>query len=182
MKTTTYAKLSKFVGKPVNHLNYLVTEFTKEKIFEYATNKCIAYRIIQNNYTEAKDIKIFNNLRGQIKNASYPNLNRIFDANFENKGNCDDVSRLLIDFMLANSMSEKDFNFMIDDKEFLLNTKNVKPAIDFVKTLISDKTELDFNDSNLKLEYNSELKPLRFTFSCINDLIVQVLITPMRKR
>ena len=182
MKTTTYAKLSKFVGKPSSNLNYSVTEFTEGKIFEYATNKCIAYRTIQDNYTEANEIKIFNNLRGQIKNTSYPNLNRIFDANFDNKGNCDDVSRLLIDFMLANSMSEKDFNFMIDDKEFLLNTKNVKPAIDFVKTLISDKTELDFNDSNLKLEYNSELKPLRFTFSCINDLIVQVLITPMRKR
>ena len=79
-------------------------------------------------------------------------------------------------------MSEKDFTFMIDDKEFLLNTKNVKPALDFVKTLLNDKTEISFNDDNLKLEYNSEFKPLRFTFSCLNDLTVQVLITPMRKR
>lgn len=182
MKTTTYAKLSKFFGKPENNLDYSVTEFTEVKITEYATNKFIAYRTIQDNYTEVKDIKILNNLRGQIKNISYPNLNAIFEANFENKGNCDDISRLLKDFMLANSMSEKDFNFMIDDKEFLLNTKNVKPALDFIKTLMNDKTEVNFNDDNLKLEYNSEFKPLRFTFLCLNDLTVQVLITPMRKR
>ena len=182
MKSTTYAKLSKFVGKPSSNLNYSVTEFTEGKIFEYATNKCIAYRTIQDNYTEANEIKIFNNLRGQIKNTSYPNLNRIFDANFDNKGNCDDISRLLKDFITANSMSEKDFYFMLNGKEFLLNTKTVKPALDFVKTLMNDKTELNFNDSNLKLEYNSESKPLRFTFLCIDDLIVQVLITPMRKR
>ena len=62
MKTTTYAKLSKFVGKPVNNLDYSVTEFTEGKIFEYATNKCIAYRTIQDNYTETKDVKIINNL------------------------------------------------------------------------------------------------------------------------
>ena len=182
MKNTTYAKLSKFVGKPVNNLDYSVTEFTEEKITEYATNKIIAYRTIQTNNTEAKGIKILNNLRGLIKNISYPNLNAIFEANFENKGNCDDISRLLKDFMLANSMSEKDFIFMIDDKEFLLNTKNVKPALDFIKTLMNDKTEVNFNDDNLKLEYNSEFKPLRFTFLCLNDLTVQVLITPMRKR
>ena len=182
MKTTTYAKLSKFVGKPSSNFDYSVTEFTENKIFEYATNKCVAYRIIQDNDTEAKDIKILNNLRGQIKNTPYPDLNRIFDANFENKGNCDDISRLLKDFIAANSMSEKNFNFTLNDKEFLLNTKTVKPALDFVKTLMNDKTEVNFNDDNLKLEYNSELKPLRFTFSCINDLIVQVLITPMRKR
>ena len=182
MKTTTYAKLSKFVGKPVNNLDYSVTEFTEVKITEYATNKFIAYRTIQDNYTEVKDIKILNNLRGQIKNISYPNLNAIFEANFENKGNYADISRLLKDFMLANSMSKKDFKFMIDDKEFLLNTKNVKPALDFVKTLMNDKTEISFNDDNLKLEYNSEFKPLRFTFLCLNDLTVQILITPMRKR
>ena len=182
MKNTTYAKLSKFVGKPVYNLDYSVTEFTEERIIEYATNKIIAYRTIQTNDTEAKDIKILNNLRGEIKNVSYPNLNTIFEANFENKGNCDDISRLLKDFMMANSMSEKDFDFMIDDKEFLFNTKNVKPALDFVKTLLNDKTEVNFNDDNLKLEYNSEFKPLRFTFSCLNDLTVQVLITPMRKR
>lgn len=182
MKATTYAKLSKFVGKPSSNLNYSVTEFTEGKIFEYATNKCIAYRTIQDNYTEANEIKIFNNLRGQIKNTSYPNLNRIFDANFDNKGNCDDISRLLKDFITANSMSEKDFYFMLNGKEFLLNTKTVKPALDFVKALMNDNTELEFTDNNFKLEYNSELKPLRFTFSCKNDLIVQVLITPMRER
>ena len=182
MKTTTYAKLSKFFGKPENNLDYSVTEFTEVKITEYATNKFIAYRTIQDNYTEVKDIKILNNLRGQIKNVSYPNLNKLFDGKVENKGNCDDISRLLKDFMLANSMSEKDFIFMIDDKEFLLNTKNVKPALDFIKTLMNDKTEVNFNDDNLKLEYNSEFKPLRFTFLCLNDLTVQVLITPMRKR
>ena len=182
MKTTTYVKLSKFVGKPVTNLDYSVTEFTKEKIFKYATNKIIAYRTIQTNDTEAKDIKILNNLRGEIKNVSYPNLNAIFEANFENKGNYDDISRLLKDFMLANSMSQKDFKFMIDDKEFLLNTKNVKPALDFVKTLINDKTEISFNDDNLELDYNSEFKPLRFTFLCLNDITVQILITPMRKR
>ena len=181
MKKTTYAKLSKFTGKPVNDLNYLVTEYTEEKIFEYATNKIIAYRIIQTNDTEAKDIKILNNLRGEIKNISYPDLNRIFDANFENKGNYDDISRLLNDFMMANSMSEKNFNFTLNDKEFLLNTKNVKPALDFIKTLMNDKTEIGFNDDILKLEYNSEFKPLRFTFLCLNDLTVQVLITPMRR-
>ena len=184
MKKTTYAKLSKFVGKPVNNLDYTVTEFTEERIIEYATNKIIAYRTIQTNdifYTEANSIKILNNLRGQIKNISYPNLNAIFEANFENKGNYDDISRLLKDFMLANSMSKKDFIFMIDDKEFLLNTKNVKPALDFVKTLMNDKTEISFNDDNLKLEYNSEFKPLRFTFLCLNDLTVQILISPMRK-
>ena len=183
MKTTTYAKLSKFVGKPVNNLDYSVTEFTEERIIEYATNKIIAYRTIQPNdifYTEAEDIKIMNNLRGQIKNVSYPNLNAIFEANFENKGNYDDISRILKDFTLANSMLEKDFIFMIDDKEFLLNTKNVKPALDFVKTLMNDKTEISFNDDNLKLEYNSVFKPLRFTFLCLNDLTVQILITPMR--
>ena len=182
MKTSTYAKLSKFVGKPVNNLDYYVTEFTEEKITEYATNKIIAYRTIQTNNTEAKDIKILNNLRGEIKNISYPDLNTIFDANFENKGNYDDISRLIKDFIMSNSMSEKDFNFMIDDKDFLLNTKNVKPALDFVKSLMNDKTEVNFNDENLKLEYNSEVKPLRFTFSCLNDLTVQILISPMRKR
>ena len=182
MKTTTYSKLSKFIGKPVNNLDYLVTEFTEERIIEYATNKIIAYRIIQTNDTEAKDIKILNNLRGQIKNISYPNLNAIFEANFENKGNYADILRLLKDFTLANSMSKKDFKFMIDDKEFLLNTKNVKPALDFVKTLMNDKKEISFNDDNLKLEYNSEFKPLRFTFLCLNDLTVQILITPMINR
>ena len=182
MKNTTYAKLSKFVGKPVNNLDYSVTEFTEERIIEYATNTIIAYRIIQTNETEAKDIKILNNLRGQIKNVSYPDLNRLFDANFENKGNCDDVLRLLKDFIAANSMSEKNFNFTLNDKEFLLNTKNVKPALEFIKALMNDKTEVSFNDDNLKLEYNSEFKPLRFTFLCLNDLTVQVLFTPMRKR
>ena len=182
MKNTTYAKLSKFVGKPENNLDYSVTEFTEERIIEYATNKIIAYRTIQTNDTEAKDIKILNNLRGQIKNISYPNLNVLFEANFENKGNYNDISRLLKDFMLANSMSKKDFIFMIDDKEFLLNTKNVKPALDFIKTLMNDKTELAFNDNNLKLEYNSEIKPLRITFFCMNALVVQLLFTPMRKR
>ena len=181
MKKTTYAKLSKFVGKPVNNLDYSVTEFTEERIIEYATNRIIAYRTIQTNDTEANGIKILNNLRGQIKNVYYPNLNAIFEANFENKGNYDDISRLLKDFMMANSISKKDFIFMIDDKEFLLNTKNVKPALDFVKTLMNDKTEISFNDDNLKLEYNSEFKPLRFTFLCLNDLTVQILITPMRK-
>ena len=182
MKTTTYAKLSKFVGKPVNNLDCSVTEFTEKRIIEYATNQFIAYRTIQTNDTEAKDIKIVNNLRGQIKNVPYPNLNTIFDTDFDNKGNCDDILRLLKDFIAANSMSEKNFNFTLNDKEFLLDTKIVKPALDFVKTLMNDKTEISFNDDNLKLEYNSEFKPLRFTFLCLNDLTVQVLITPMRKR
>ena len=71
MKKTTYAKLSKFFGKPENNLDYSVTEFTEKKITEYATNKFIAYRTIQDNYTEAKGVKIMNNLRGQIKNVSY---------------------------------------------------------------------------------------------------------------
>ena len=182
MKISTYAKLSKFVGKPVNNLDYSVTEFTEGKILEYATNKIIAYRTIQDNYTETKDVKIINNLRGQIKNVSYPDLNRIFDTNFEKKGNCDDISRLIKEFTIANSMSEKDFTFILNGKEFLLNTKNVKPALDFIKTLMNDKTELDFNDNNLKLEYNSEIKPLRITFFCMNALVVQLLFTPMRKR
>ena len=104
MKKTTYAKLSKFVGKPVNNLDCSVTEFTEKRIIEYATNQFIAYRTIQTNDTEAKDIKIVNNLRGQIKNVPYPNLNTIFDTNFDNKGNCDDISRLLKDFIDANSM------------------------------------------------------------------------------
>ena len=182
MKTTTYAKLSKFVGKPVNNLDYSVTEFTEGKIFEYATNKCIAYRTIQDNYTETKDVKIINNLRGQIKNVSYPDLNRIFDTNFDNKGNCDDISRLIKEFTIAKSMSEKDFNFMLNEEEFLFNTNTIKPVIDFIKTLMNDKTEIEFNDNNLKLEYNSEIKPLRITFFCMNALVVQLLFTPMRKR
>ena len=61
MKTTTYAKLSKFVGKPINNLDCSVTEFTEKRIIEYATNQFIAYRTIQTNDTEAKDIKIVNN-------------------------------------------------------------------------------------------------------------------------
>ena len=182
MKTTTYAKLSKFVGKPVNNLDYSVTEFTEERIIEYATNKIIAYRTIQTNDTEVKDIKILNNLRGQIKNVSYPNLNKLFDEKFENKGNCDDISQLLKDFIAAKSMAEKDFNFKLNGKEFWFDTKTVKPALDFVKTLMNDKTELDFNDKNLKLEYSSEVRPLKITFFCLNALVVQVLIAPTRKR
>ena len=89
MKKTTYAKLLKFVGKPVNNLDYQVTEFTEERIIEYATNRIIAYRTIQTNdifYTEAEGIKIMNNLRGQIKNVSHPNLNKLFLIFFSKQG------------------------------------------------------------------------------------------------
>ena len=110
------------------------------------------------------------------------NLLHIFDEKVENKGSCDDISQLLKGFIAAKSMAEKDFNFKLNGKEFWFGTKTVKPALDFVKTLMNDKTEINFNDDNLKLDYNSEFKPLRFTFSCLNDLTVQILITPMRKR
>ena len=182
MKKTTYAKLSKFLGKAEDNLDYSVTEFTEEKITEYATNKFIAYRTIQDNYTEAKNVKILNNLRGQIKNVSYPDLNKLFDEKVENKGSYDDISQLLKDFIATKSMEEKDFNFKLNGKEFWFDTKTVKPALDFVKTLMDDKTELHFNDSNLKLEYSSEVRPLKITFFCLNALVVQILIAPIRKR
>ena len=66
MKPTTYAKLSKFVGKPANSLNYSVTEFTEKRIFEYATNKFIAYRTIQDNYTGIKDVVLVPFYRGAV--------------------------------------------------------------------------------------------------------------------
>ena len=183
MKTTTYAKLSKFVGNSSN-LDYSVTEFTKEKIFEYATNRLIAYRTIQDNYTEAKDVKIFDNLKG-IKNVlkhNCPDVHKLFDSKFDNKGDCDDISNLVKEFIKAKSVSDETFQYVLGEKEFRFNTKTVAPAFDFVKTLINDKTELEFTDNNLKLEYNSEIKPLKITFFCLNGLSVQVLIAPVYNR
>ena len=184
MKTTTYAKLSKFVGKPSSNLNYLVTEFTEGKIFEYATNRLIAYRTIQDNYTEIKDGKIFNNLKG-IKNVSehnYSNIHNLFDSKYDNKGKRDDISMLVKEFIKAKSVSDETFHFVLGEKEFCFNTKTVSPAFDFVKALMNDRTELNFTDSNLKLEYNSENEPLKITFFCLNALVVQVLIAPVYNR
>ena len=180
MKTTTYAKLSKFVGKPVNDLNYSVTEYTEEKIFEYATNKFIAYRTIQDNYTGVKDAKILNNLKG-IKNVSaysYPNIHKLFDSKFDNKGKRDDIPRLVKEFIKAKSVSDETFHLMLGEKDFCFTTKTVKPAFDFLKTLMNDNTELEFTDSNLKLEYSSEYLPLKITFFCLNALVVQVVVSP----
>ena len=180
MKTTTYAKLSKFVGKPSSNFNYLVTEFTKEKIFEYATNRLIAYRTIQDNFTGVKDAKILNNLKG-IKNVSahgYPNIHKLFDSKTENNGTCDDILMLTKEFTKAKSVQDDTLHLMLGEKEFSFNTKTVSPAFDFVKALMNDRTELNFTDSNLKLEYSSEYEPLKITFFCLNALVVQVLIAP----
>lgn len=185
MKTTTYAKLSKFIGKPSSNFNYLVTEFTEEKIFEYATNRLIAYRTIQYNYTEARDIKIFNNLKGGIKNVSgqnYQNIHKLFDSKYDNKGKRDDIPGLVKEFIKAKSVSDEMFHFVLGEKEFSFNTKTVSPAFDFVKALMNDRTELNFTDSNLKLEYNSATEPLKITFFCLNALVVQVLIAPVYNR
>ena len=181
MKTTTYAKLSKFVGKPVNDLNCSVTEFTEEKVFEYATNRFIAYRTIQDNYSDMKDIKIFNNLRGikTIWVPNYPNIHKLFDSKSDNNGTCDDISMLVKEFIKAKSVSDDTFHIALGEKEFGFNTKTVSPAFDFVKTLMNDNTEFVFSDSNLKLEYNSENEPLKITFFCLNALVVQVLIAPV---
>ena len=180
MKTTTYAKLSKFTGKPVNELNCSVTEYAEEKIFEYATNKYVAYRTIQDNYTGIKDAKILNNLKG-IKNVlaySYPNIHKLFDSKNENIGTYDDIWNLTKEFIKAKSVSDDTFNIVLGEKEFCFNTKTVSPAFDFVKALMNDKTEIDFNDNNLKLEYDSGTQPLKITFFCLNALVVQVLIAP----
>lgn len=182
MKTTTYAKLSKFVGKIEDNLNCEVTEYTEEKIFEYATNRFIAYRTIQDNYTGVKDAKILNNLKG-IKNVSaysYPNIHKLFDPKTENSGTCDDVWNLVKEFSKAKAVSDKKFQLMLGEKEFCFNTKIVKPAFEFVKTLMNDNTELEFTDSNLKLEYNSESEPIKITFFCLNGLVVQVMIAPTK--
>ncbi len=184
MKTTTYAKLSKFIGKPSSNFNYLVTEFTKEKIFEYATNRLIAYRTIQDNYIEIKDGKIFNNLKG-IKNVSehnYQNIHKLFDSKSDNSGTCDDISMLVKEFIKAKSVSDETFHFVLGEKEFCFNTKTVSPAFDFVKALMNDRTELNFTDSNLKLEYSSGTQPLKITFFCLDGLVVQVLIAPVYNR
>ena len=184
MKTTTYAKLSKFVGKPSSNFDYLVTEFTKEKIFEYATNRFIAYRTIQDNYTETKDIKIFDNLKG-IKNFlkhNCPDVHKLFDSKYDSKGTCDDIFELVKEFTKAKSVSDDTFHLVLSKKEFSFNTKTVSPAFDFVKALMNDKTELNFTDSNLKLEYSSEYEPLKITFFCLNGLVVQVLIAPVYNR
>ena len=184
MKTTTYAKLSKFVGKPSSNFDYLVTEFTEEKNFEYATNRLIAYRTIQDNYTKIKDGKIFNNLKG-IKNVSkqqYQNIHKLFDSKYDNNGTCDDISMLIKEFIKAKSVSDDTFHFVLGEKEFCFNTKTVSPAFDFVKSLMNDKTELNFTDSNLKLEYSSGTQPLEITFFCLNALVVQVLIAPVYNR
>lgn len=180
MKTSIYSKLSKFIGKPVNELNYSVTEFTEEKIFEYATNKFIAYRTIQDNFTGVKDAKILNNLKG-IKNVSahgYPNIHKLFDSKTENSGTFYDIWELIKEFTKAKAVSDENFHLMLGEKEFCFSTKTVKPAIEFVKTLMNDNTELEFTDSNLKLEYSSEYEPLKITFFCLNALVVQVLIAP----
>ena len=184
MKSTTYAKLSKFVGKPSSNFDYSVTEFTKEKIFEYATNRLIAYRTIQDNYTEIKDGKIFNNLKG-IKNVSkhnYTNIHNLFDSKYDNKGKRDDIPGLVKEFIKAKSVSDETFHFVLGEKEFSFNTKAVSPAFDFVKALMNDRTELNFTDSNLKLEYSSGTQPLKITFFCLNALVVQVLIAPVYNR
>ena len=184
MKTTTYAKLSKFVGKPSSNFDYSVTEFTKEKIFEYATNRLIAYRTIQDNYTETKDVKIFDNLKG-IKNVLKHNcsgIHKLFDSKFDNKGDCDDISELVKEFIKAKSVSDETFHLKLGEKEFSFNTKTVSPAFDFVKALMNDKTELNFTDSNFELEYSSENEPLKITFFCLNVLVVQVLIAPVYNR
>ena len=180
MKTSTYAKLSKFIGKSVNGLNCSVTEYTEEKIFEYATNKFIAYRTIQDNFTGVKDAKILNNLKG-IKNVSaysYPNIHKLFDSKTENSGTCDDVWNLIKEFSKAKSVSEETFHLMFGEKDFCFTTNIVKPAFEFLKALMNDNTELEFTDSNLKLEYSSEYEPLKITFFCLNALVVQVLIAP----
>ena len=184
MKTTTYAKLSKFVGKPSSNFNYLVTEFTKEKIFEYATNKLIAYRTIQDNYTGIKDVRFFDDLRG-IKNVlkhNCPDVHKLFDSKSDNNGTCDDISMLIKEFVKAKSVSDETFHIVLGEKEFCFNTKTVSPAFEFLKTLMNDNTELVFTDSNLKLEYNSENLPLKITFFCLNALVVQVLIAPVYNR
>ena len=184
MKTSTYAKLSKFIGKPVNGLNCSATEFTEEKIFEYATNKYVAYRTIQDNFTGVKDAKILNNLKG-IKNVSaygYPNIHKLFDSKTENSGTCDDIWNLIKEFSKAKAVSDETFHLMLGEKEFCFNTKTVNPALDFVKALMNDKTELEFTDSNLKLEYSSGTQPLKITFFCLNALVVQVLIAPVYNR
>ena len=184
MKTTTYAKLSKFIGKPSSNFNYLVTEFTKEKIFEYATNRLIAYRTIQDNHTEIKDGKIFNNLKG-IKNVlkqQYQNIHKLFDSKYDNNGTCDDISMLVKEFSKAKAVSDETFHLMLGEKEFCFNTKTVSPAFDFVKSLMNDRTELNFTDSNLKLEYSSATEPLKITFFCLNALVVQILIAPVYNR
>ena len=164
MKTTTYAKLSKFIGKPSSNFDYLVTEFTEEKIFEYATNRLIAYRTIQDNYTEIKDGKIFNNLKGIkiISGRNYQNIHKLFDSKSDNSGTCDDISMLVKEFIKAKSVSDDTFNFVLGEKEFCFNTKTVSPAFDFVKALMNDRTEIDFDGNNLKLEYDSELLPFRY--------------------
>ena len=185
MKTTTYAKLSKFVGKPSSNFDYSVTEFTENKIFEYATNRLIAYRTIQDNYTEIKDGKIFNNLKGEINNVSgrnYQNFHKLFDSKYDNKGKRDDIPRLVKEFIKAKSVSDDTFHLMLGEKEFCFNTKTVSPAFDFVKALMNDKTELNFTDSNLKLEYSSATEPLKITFFCLNALVVQILIAPVYNR
>ena len=184
MKPTTYAKLSKFVGKPSSNFNYLVTEFTEEKIFEYATNRLIAYRTIQDNYTKIKDGKIFNNLRGtkNVLKHNYTNIHKLFDSKFDNKGDCDDISELVKEFIKAKSVSDETFHIMLEEKEFCFNTKTVKPAFEFVKALMNDNKELIFTDSNLKLEYSSKYEPLKITFFCLNGLVVQVLIAPVYNR
>lgn len=184
MKTTTYAKLSKFVGKIENNLNCAVTEYTEEKIFEYATNKFIAYRTIQDNYTGIKDVKVFDNLKG-IKNVSvynYPNIHKLFDSETENNGTCDDIWKLIKEYSKAKDVSDENFHLTLGKKEFHFNTKTAKPAIEFVKTLMNDNKELVFTDSNLKLEYNSGTQPLKITFFCLNALVVQVLIAPVYNR
>ena len=184
MKTTTFSKLSKFIGKPSSNFDYLVTEFTKEKIFEYATNKYIAYRTIQDNCTEIKDVRFFDNLKG-IKNAlkhNCPDVHKLFDSKYDNKGKHDDIPGLVKEFSKAKSVSDDTFHFMLGGKEFCFNTKIVSPAFDFVKSLMNDRTELNFTDSNLKLEYNSENEPLKITFFCLNALVVQVLIAPVYNR
>lgn len=179
MKTSTYAKLSKFIGKIENNLNCSVTEYTEDKVFEYATNKFIAYRIIQDNYSDIKDVKIFNNLRG-IKTVSidYPNIHKLFDSKSDNNGTYDDVWMLIKEFIKAKSVSDEMFHLMLGGKEFYFSTKTVKPAFEFLKTLMNDNTELEFTDNNLKLEYNSENEPLKISFFCLNALVVQVLIAP----
>ena len=117
-----------------------------------------------------------------VSEHNYQNVHKLFDSKYDNKGTCDDISMLVKEFIKAKSVSDETFHIVLGEKEFCFNTKTVNPALDFVKALMNDKTELNFTDSNLKLEYSSENEPLKITFFCLNALVVQVLIAPVYNR
>ena len=109
-------------------------------------------------------------------------IRKLFDSKSENNGTYDDVWALIKEFSKAKAVSDENFHLMLGGKEFNFNTKTIKPAIEFVKTLMNDNTELVFSDSNLKLEYSSEYEPLKITLFCLNGLVVQILIAPVYNR